>query len=61
MKLVPAARWFKRCLPQYYKLFGTTGSSGAYQLRDFLQRSAYPFTWLRDSEHPGLQEPNRSV
>jgi thioredoxin reductase (NADPH) len=28
------------------KLFGTTGSSDAYQLRDFLQRSAYPFTWI---------------
>jgi thioredoxin reductase (NADPH) len=28
------------------KLFGTTGSPEAFQIRDFLQRSNYPFTWV---------------
>src|ERR1700721_3713362 len=42
------------------KLFGTTGSPEAFQIRVFLQRSNYPFTWVElrtDSEaqkHLGL-------
>ena len=37
------------------KVFGTTGSPEAYQIRDFLQRSNYPFTWVELRTHTEAQ------
>ncbi len=37
------------------KLFGTSGSPEAYQLRDFLQRSNYPFEWIELRTHSEAQ------
>ncbi len=38
------------------KLFGTTGSPEAYQIRDFFQRSNYPFIWIELRTHVEAQK-----
>lgn len=38
------------------ELFGTTGSPEAYHIRDFLQRSDYPFTWFELRTHSEAQK-----